>query len=123
MQTTPINWHTTPVAQRIIARLHGGNTELRRRVFIPADYYVIAGTDRFAVEAVTALELIREVSIDEAVGYAFADTDSDKTLTRRVAYLAAMERAPEVTTVLEDAFAEREGEALSPVRSTVGMAA
>lgn len=109
MPTHPkINWHLSPVAQRIIARLDTANTELVRRVSIPADYFVLRGTDRFAVEAITALELIREVSIDEAVGFSFAEANTDKDNARRAAYLDATERAPEVTQVLEAAFADRQ---------------
>jgi hypothetical protein len=107
MHPTPINWHESPIAQRLIARLTPENTERSKRISIPADFYERTGKDRWASEVLLALFYIREASIDEAVGYSFADTDTDKTLTRRVAYLQAMERAPEVTQVVEDAFAAR----------------
>jgi len=124
MPTHPqINWHRNPVAQRIIARLHTGNTEWQTRVSIPCDYRVLVGTTQQACDAITALEAIREVSIDEALGYAFTDTNTDKTLTRRVAYLQAMDRAPEVTTVLDEAFADREGEARAAMSYVPGSVA
>lgn len=120
---TPINWHHSPIAQRIIARLNPANTELVRRVSIPADYFVLRGTDRFAIEALTALELIREVSIDEALGYSFAEANTDADNARRAAYLDAMDRAPEVTQVLEDAFSDREGEARAAMSYVPGSVA
>jgi hypothetical protein len=104
---TPINWHHSPIAQRILAKLHAGNVERRDHVGIPADFWTYGGADRWAEEAITALTCVRQASIEIELGYAFSDTDTDKTLTRRVAYLAAMERAPEVTQVVEWAFADR----------------
>lgn len=106
--STPINWHLSPIAQRIIARLDESNTHSARRVSIPADFYERAGNDRFAIDAITALDLIREVSIDEAVGYSFYDVCQRHNWdeAKAKAWQAAADRAPNVTQVLEEAFAD-----------------
>lgn len=111
MPTNPINWHQSPIARRIIARLDRGNVERTTRIAIPADIWVYTGKDRWSSEALLALEYIRTASIELELGYAFEETNTDETLTRRVAYLDAMDRAPEVSQVLEAAFAERAVEA------------
>ena len=104
---TPINWHHSPIAQRILAKLHAGNVERRDHVGIPADFWTYGGADRWAEEAITALTCVRQASIEIELGYAFSDTDTDKTLTRRVAYLKADERTPSVTQAIIEAFAAR----------------
>lgn len=111
MPTNPINWHQSPIAQRIIARLDRGNVERTTRIAIPADIWVYTGKDRWSSEALLALEYIRTASIELELGYAFEETNTDETLTRRVAYLDAMDRAPEVSQVLEADFADRAVEA------------
>ena len=100
-------WHRNPIAQRIIARLDRSNVERTTRIAIPADYWVYTGKDRWSSEALIALDYIRTAAVELEVGYAFQETDSDTTLTRRVAYLKADDRAPAVSQVLEEAFAER----------------
>lgn len=108
--STPINWHLTPIAQRIIARLDERNTHLARRVSIPADFFERVGNDRFSIDAITALDLIREVSIDEAVGYSFYDVCRRPSYDEAKchAWQAAADRAPTVTQVLNEAFADRQ---------------
>lgn len=103
----PINWHHSPIAQRIIARLSPSNVERTTRIAIPADFWEYTGKDRWSSEALLALSYIRTAAIEIELGYAFEETDTDKTLTRRVAYLAAMDRAPDVSQVLDAAFDAR----------------
>lgn len=109
MPDTVTNWHHHPLAQRLLAKLHVGNVERRDHVGIPADFWTYAGTDRFASEAILALEYFREASIDEAVGYAFADVsqhhnwDHDKAHAWNRASMAA----PSVTQAIAEAFASR----------------
>ena len=63
-------------------------------------------------EAMKAFVAHRTATIENELGYAFEETNGDRTMARRAAYLVAMERAPEVSQVLEEAFAER-----FPIRS------
>lgn len=112
MPHTLETWHRDPIAQRIIARLDRSNVERTTRIAIPADYWVYTGKDRWSSEALIALEYIRTAAIEEDLGYAFEETNVDRTMARRAAYLVAMERAPEVSHVLDEAFAER-----FPIRS------
>jgi hypothetical protein len=101
---TPINWHEGLIAQRLIARLHTGNVERQTRTAIPADYWVYVGRDRWAVDAITALNLIREIAVEESVGFRAVDARNGEQMG---AYLDTDERAPNVTEVLEMAFAAR----------------
>jgi hypothetical protein len=109
MQTTPINWHESPIAQRLIARLTPQNTERATRISIPADFYELTGTDRWGSEVLLALAYVREASIDEAVGYSFYDVCEKHNWHqgKANAWQEAQRRAPSVTQVVEDAFAAR----------------
>lgn len=115
-----INWHLNPLAQRIMLRISPSQIEGRLQIAAHGDFVTYAGADRFTDERIMALRVMREEMIDEALGYSFGAAHND---TQRRAWLAAEDACLSIEQALDEAFCEREVDALAPVRSTFGMIA
>lgn len=102
--TTPTNWHQTPTAQRLLARLNPANVKRVKQLAIPNDFYVYRQTDDLTYRTLAALEEIRAVSIDEAFGATFVEAEAGG---RALDYIAAMDAAPTLYDAINGAFSAR----------------
>lgn len=104
MQNAATHWHTTPVAQALIARLNERNVRRIKHVGIPNDYYSYTGISPVSEPTIIALNEIRAASVDVAFGATFLEAEE---VGQAQAYMDTYYTAPEVYDVINEAFAAR----------------
>jgi hypothetical protein len=101
------NWHQTPQARALIARLCPDDLIERKQLGIPADFTIMLPRNDQADRTLTALEELRAVAPVIELGYDYASTQQpfDEPAAHR--FLDCMATAPDVRSVLLAAFRER----------------
>lgn len=103
---TAANWHKTPQARALIARLTPDNVETRRCMGVP-DFTILIGKTDAAHNTLTALDLLHETAPEIELGFSYASTQRPFRPAMAEQYLNCLATARSVLDVVIEAFAAR----------------
>lgn len=101
------DWHQTPQARALLARLSPADVTERKQFGASSDYYIPIPTNDQADRTLTALEELRAVAPVIELGYDFASTQQPFDEAAAVRFLDCLDTAPTVLDVVLAAFRER----------------